>query len=155
NAGKDQPFFRGQHRDQCWLKVPLVTGDLMINGNRLSTGELNTILKVGQIRRQSGIDDLLGEKDKTKAPHSVLRVATGLPIIGDSQSKEIEKRAGQRRRPAFDLWRLADQIQYAQTAFPVGPLRHHVNEDIDVHQDLHLRHLREICSRISTLSSST
>jgi hypothetical protein len=46
-------------------------------------------------------------------------------------------------------------IQGAQASLSVGLFRHHVDGDIDVNQDLHPASLREICSPIMVLSSST
>ena len=98
--------------------------------------------------------DILSERDKLEALHCRLRISPGLFFFNNPEPIEIEQRDGQRRNPTFDLWRFADQIQSTQTSCPVSPLCEHVNEHIDVNQNLHPVKLRVICSRIRILSSS-
>jgi len=46
----------------------------------------------------------------------LLCIRTGLRFTGDSQPEEVTERNGKGRGKAFDLWRSADQINYAQAS---------------------------------------
>ena len=84
-----------------------------------------------------------------------LRIAARGHFVCDSPPKEIKQWKSERGCPTFDLLRPPGQVEHAETFAPTAPLRHHVNEDIDVDENLQSVNLRAMNSRISFLSSWT
>ena len=120
NSLNSKPLLRGQDGDLRGLKVFFIPGNDMISRNCLDTCELNVVLKVGQCRGERVGDKFLVERDQTKPLCGGLSISAGLPFIGNSQPREVKKRDGQCRSPAFVLWRSMYKIQDAQAALVVG-----------------------------------
>ena len=127
----------------------------MIRRDRFSTGNLNVIFEVGPCRGKSVVDDRLVHRNQFKPLQDRLSINAGGRFVCDSAPEEIKQRECERGCPAFDLLRLSRQVEDAETFRLTVPLRHHVNEDIDVDEDLQSVILRAMISRIRALSSWT
>ena len=127
----------------------------MISGDRYSAAKLDIVFKVRACRNDRLIEDRLTQRDQAKSLQNRLRIGAGGTLVGNSPPEEVNQRQSERGGLAFDFLRLARQIRHAETSGPAAPLRHHVNEDIDVDENLQSVSLRATLSRISSLSFST
>ena len=84
-----------------------------------------------------------------------LRIGTGDSFVYDSAPEEIKQRQSQRGSPTLDFLRPTRQVEHAETFAPTATLCHHVNEDIDVDENLQSVNFRAMNSRITALSSWT
>ena len=126
----------------------------MIYRDRLSAGELNVVFKVRTYRDERTVEDRLTQLDQVKPLQDRLRISAGSPFVCDSPSEEIKQRQSERGCPALDFLRPGRQVEHAKTIGPTTPLRHHVNKDIDVDENLQSLNLLAMISRIRALSSS-
>src|SRR3989338_2175568 len=127
----------------------------MIRGDRFSAGKLDVVLEIGACRGESAVEDCLAQRLQVKPLQDCLRVSAGSSFVYDSPPEEIKQRKSERGCPALDFLRPARQVEHAETFGPTAPLRHHVNEDIDVDENLQSVNLRAMISRIRALSSLT
>ena len=101
------------------------------------------------------VKDCLAQRFQVKPLQDRLRVSAGSCFVYDSPPEEIEQWKSERGCPALEILRPARQVKDAETFGPTAPLRHHVNEDIDVDENLQSVNLRAMISRIRALSSLT
>jgi hypothetical protein len=127
----------------------------MIHGDRFSAGKLNVVFEVRPRRGESVVEDRLAQCDQTKPSQDRLCVIAGSRFVDDPPPEKIKQRKGERGCIAFDFLRLTRQVEHAETLGPTAPPRHHVNENIDVDEDLQSVNLRAMLSRIRALSSWT
>ncbi len=127
----------------------------MIRGDRFSAGELNVVFEVAACRGESAVEDGLAQRLQVKPLQDRLRIGAGSRFVYDSAPEEIKQWKSERGCPALDFLRPTRQVKHAETFGPTASLRHHVNEDIDVDENLQSVNLRATISRIRALSSST
>ncbi len=127
----------------------------MIRGNRFSASELNVVFEVGTCRGENAVEDCLAQRLQVNSLLNRLRIGAGSRFVYNSPPKEIKQWKSERGCPALDFLRPARQVEHAETFAPTAPLRHHVNEDIDVDENLQSVNLRAMISRIRALSSWT
>lgn len=137
------------------IEVFFVSGDEMIGGYRRSTDELNIVFEVGAFRDACLVEDRLTQRDQVKPLQNCLSSGAGGRLVHDSPPEEIYQWQSERGCSALDLLRPARQVENAETFRPTAPLRHYVNENIDVDENLQSVILRAMISRIRVLSSST
>ena len=132
-----------------------ISCDEMIRGNQFSAGELNVVFEVRPSRGESMVEDRLVHWDKLNPLQDRLRMSAGSRLVRYSPPEKINQWKGERRCPALEFLRPTCQVEHAETFAPTAPLRHHVNEDIDVDENLQSANLRAIVSRMRVLSSVT
>ena len=101
------------------------------------------------------VDDRLAQGDQVKPLQDRLRISAGSRFVCDSPPEEIKQWKSERGCPALDFLRPTRQVEDAETFGPTASLCHHVNEDIDVDENLQSINLRAMISRIRALSSWT
>ena len=127
----------------------------MIGGDRYSADKLNIVLEVGARRDDCLVEDRLAQRDKMKPLQDRLSIRAGGGLVRDTPPEEVNQRQSERGGPGLDLLGPARQVKHAETFRPTAPFRHHVNENIDVDENLQSVILRAMISRIRVLSSST
>src|SRR5713226_3234115 len=127
----------------------------MIRGDRFSAGELNIVFEVGRCRGERVVEGCLAQRDQVKPLQDRLCISAVIHFVCDSSPEEIKQWKSERGCPALDFLRPSRQVKHAETFGPTASLRHHVNEDIDVDENLQSVNLRATISRIRALSSST
>ena len=133
------------------IKVLFISCDEMIRGDRFSAGELNVVFEVRPRRNESLVEDRLAQSRPSEVPSRWLAHRAGGRLVRDSPPKEINQWKSERGCPAFDFLRPPGQVEHAETFAPTAPLRHHVNENIDVDENLQSVNLRAMISRIRHL----
>ena len=126
----------------------------MIRRDRFSTVSLNVVFEVGPYRGERVVEDRLVHWDKVKPLQDFLRISSGSSFVSYSASEEIKQGKSERGSPALDFLRPTGQLEHTETFGPTTSLCHHVNEDIDVDENLQSVNLRVMVSRIRALSSS-
>ena len=127
----------------------------MIRRNRFSAGELNIVFEVWPCRGESVVEDRLAHWNKVKPLQDRLRIGAGSRFVYDSPPEEVKQWESERRCPALEFLRPTRQVEHAETFGSTAPLCHHVNENIDVDENLQSVNLRAMISRIRALSSWT
>lgn len=118
----------------------------MIRGDRFSAGELNVVFEVEPYRGERVVEDRLAQRDQMKPLQDRLRISAGGSFVSHSPPEEIKQGKSERGCPALDFLRSTRQVKHAETIDPTTPLRHHVNEDIDVDENLQSVNLRAMIS---------
>ncbi len=127
----------------------------MIDRDRFSAGELNVVFEVGTCRSESAVEDCLAQRFQVNPLQNRLRIGAGSRFVYNSPPKEIKQWKSERGCPALDFLRPTRQVEHAETFGSTASLGHHVNEDIDVDENLQSVNLRAMISRIRALSSWT
>jgi hypothetical protein len=118
----------------------------MICRDRFSTGELNVVFEVGPCRGERVVEDRLVHWDKVKPLQDCLRNSSGTSFVSYPPSEEIKERKSECGSPALDFLRPTGQVDHAETFGTTASLRHHVNENIDVDENLQSVNLRAMIS---------
>jgi hypothetical protein len=126
----------------------------MIGGDRYSADKLNVVLEVGACGDDCLVEERLAQRDKMKPLQDRLSIRAGGGLVHDTPPEEVNQWQSERGGPALDLLGPPRQVKHAETLRPTAPFRHHVNEDIDVDENLQSAILRAMISRIRVLSSS-
>ncbi len=137
------------------IKVLFISCDEMIRGNRFSTAELNVVFEVWPCGGESVVEDRLAHWDKLNPLQDCLRISSGTSFVSYPPSEEIKERKSECGSPALDFLRPTGQVEHAEAIGPTTSLCHHVNQDIDVDENLQSVNLRAMISRIRALSSLT
>ncbi len=127
----------------------------MIGGDRYSADKLNVVLEVGACGDDCPVEDRLAQRDEMKPLQDRLSIRTGGGLVHDTPPEEVNQWQSERGGPALDFLRPPRQVKHAEAFCPTASFRHHVNEDIDVDENLQSVILRAMISRIRVLSSST